>query len=172
MGSRRRVAEVLRTKKWTTTGRVQRAQAPVCRAALVSARRRDCARQRLNRISILRDSQKHTTPSSWHPHWRLSLFSSLSQLFHNSLSFLSISLSLCLYVAQGAGVLRSRLPASLFRALIDGPGLQPSDIRNHTKCVSRALVPTLPVYPPHVCHRQRDWAVSRGSHMQQDMDIS
>ena len=24
----------------------------------------------------------------------------------------------------------------------------------------------------HVCHRQRDWAVSIGSHMQQDMDIS
>ena len=39
-------------------------------------------------------------------------------------------------------------------------------------CVSRALVPTLAVQPPHVCHRQRDWAVSIGSHMQQDVDIS
>ena len=86
--------------------------------------------------------------------------------------FLSFSLSLCLCVAQRAGVLRSHLPASLFRAPVDGPGSQPTDIRNHTKCVSRALVPTLAVYPPHVCHRQRDRAVSMGSHMQQDMGIS
>ena len=33
-------------------------------------------------------------------------------------------------------------------------------------------MPTLAVQPPHVWHRQRDWAVSTGSHMQQDMDIS
>ena len=38
-----------------------------------------------------------------------------------------------------------------------------------TPCVSRALRPTLAVQPPHVCHRQRDGAVSIGSHMQQDM---
>ena len=36
----------------------------------------------------------------------------------------------------------------------------------------RALIPSLALLPPHVCHRQRDWAVSIGSHMQQDMDIS
>ena len=33
-------------------------------------------------------------------------------------------------------------------------------------------MPTVAVQPPHVCHRQRDWAVSIGSHMQQDMDMS
>ena len=33
-------------------------------------------------------------------------------------------------------------------------------------------MPTLAVQPPHVCHHQRDWAVSIGSHMQQDMGIS
>ena len=54
----------------------------------------------------------------------------------------------------------------------DGPGSQPTDIRNHTKCAARALVPTLAVYPWHVCHRQRHWAVSTGSHMHQDMGIS
>ena len=76
--------------------------------------------------------------------------------FSLSLSlFLSLSLSLCLYAAQGVGVLRSRLLASLFRALVDGPGLQPTDMRNHTSCVSRALVPTFAVDPPHVGHRQR-----------------
>ena len=29
-----------------------------------------------------------------------------------------------------------------------------------TLCVSHALMPTLAMQPPHVCHRQRDWAVS------------
>ena len=49
------------TKEGKTTRRVKRAQAPVRRAALVSARRRDCARQRQNRFSILCDSLKYTT---------------------------------------------------------------------------------------------------------------
>ena len=56
----------------------------------------------------------------------------------------------------------------LVRALVDGPGSQPTDIWNHTQCAARALTPR----PPHVCHRQKDWAVSVGSHMQQDMDFS
>ena len=60
----------------------------------------------------------------------------------------------------------------LVRAPVDGPGFPPSDIKDHTQCVVRALVPTLAVCPPHVCHRQRDWAVSLGWHMQQDMGIS
>ena len=68
-------------------------------------------------------------------------------------------------------VLCSLLPTSSFRALVDGPGSQPTDIRNHTKCAVRALHAHLGVYPPHVCHRQRDWAVSIGSYMQQDMGI-
>ena len=58
------------------------------------------------------------------------------------------------------------------RAHVYGPGSQPTDALDHTSCVSRALMPTLAVQPPHVCHRQRDWAVSMSSHMQQDMDIS
>ena len=53
---------------------------------------------------------------------------------------------------EGVGVLRSILPTSSFRALVDGPGSQPTDIRNHTKCVVRALGPTLAVWPPHVCN--------------------
>ena len=75
------------------------------------------------------------------------------------------------HIHMGSGVLRSPLPASLFRAPIDGPGSQPTDALDHTSCASRALMPTL-AQPPHVCHRQKHWAVSRGSHMQQDMDIS
>ena len=49
------------TKEGKTAGRVQRAQAPVRRTALVSARRRDCARQRPNKFTILFNSQKHIT---------------------------------------------------------------------------------------------------------------
>ena len=76
----------------------------MCRAALVSARRRDCARQRLNRISILCDSQKHTTRLlGIHISPCLSLFSSLSQLFHNSLSFF-LSFSLPVRCARGWGL--------------------------------------------------------------------
>ena len=59
----------------------------------------------------------------------------------------------------------------LVRAHIDGPGSQPTDAVDHTSCVSRALMPTSAVQPPHVCHRQRDGAVSISSRMQQDMDI-
>ena len=51
-----------------------------------------------------------------------------------------------------------------------GQARNPSTQRDHTLCVIRALVPTVAVQP-HVCHR-RDWAVSMGSHMQQDMGIS
>ena len=45
-------------------------------------------------------------------------------------------------------------------------------IRPHNACAVRALMPILALHPPHVCHRQRQWAVSIGSHMQQDIDIS
>ena len=60
----------------------------------------------------------------------------------------------------------------LVRADVDGPGSEPTNALDHTTCVSRALMPTLAVHPPHVCHRQRDWAVSTGSHTQLDLDIS
>ena len=34
---------------------------------------------------------------------------------------------------------------------IDEPGFPPTDIRDHTKCAVRALMPTLASSPPHVC---------------------
>ena len=60
----------------------------------------------------------------------------------------------------------------LVRAHVDGPGFPPTDTLDNTLCAIRALVPTLAVQLPHVCHRQRDWAESIGSHMQHDMNIS
>ena len=60
----------------------------------------------------------------------------------------------------------------LVRAHVDGPGVPSTGTVDHTLCVSRALMHTLAALPPHVCHRQRDWAVSIGSHMQQDIDIA
>ena len=74
--------------------------------------------------------------------------------------------------SQGVGVLLSLLPASLFEHVSMGQARNPTDTVEHTLCVSRARTPILAVQPPHVCHRQRDWAVSIGSHMQQDMGIS
>ena len=72
---------------------------------------------------------------------------------------------------QGVGVSHSLLPASLFEHMSMSQARNPPTLGT-TLCVSRALMPTLAVQPPHVCHRQRDWAVSIGLHMQQDMDIS
>ena len=60
----------------------------------------------------------------------------------------------------------------LVRAHVDGPSSQPSDAEDHTLRAARALVPPLALLPPQACHRQRAWAVSVGSHIQQDMDIS
>ena len=71
---------------------------------------------------------------------------------------------------QRVGVSRSLLPTSLFGHLSMGQARNPPTLGT-TLCVSRALMPTLAVKPPHVCHRHKDWAVSMGSHMQQDMDI-
>ena len=65
-----------------------------------------------------------------------------------------------------------RCPRPCFEHLSMGRGSQPTDALDHTSCASRALMPTLAVQPPHVCHRQRDWAASIGSHMQQDIDIA
>ena len=70
-------------------------------------------------------------------------------------------------LGQPAHPLFSPLPSHRSR-----PGSQPTDPERHTSCVSQALVPTLADSPPHVCHRQRDGAVSIDSHMQQDMGIS
>ena len=60
----------------------------------------------------------------------------------------------------------------LVRALVGTPGSHPTDTVDHTQRVVRALVPALAVRPPHLCHRQRDGAISISSHKQQDMDIS
>ena len=61
----------------------------------------------------------------------------------------------------------------LVGAHVDGRGFPPTDIEDHTSCVPCSHG-TLTAYPPHMCHRQRDWAVTIGigSHMQQDMGIS
>ena len=37
--------------------------------------------------------------------------------------------------------------------------------------LSRALMPTLAVKPPHVCHRQRDWAVFIGTSRRSDPSV-
>ena len=67
---------------------------------------------------------------------------------------------------RGLRVTRARFPA---RTPIDGPGSQPTNVQDRTLCVVRALMPTLTAQ--HVCHRQEDWAISKSSHMQQDMDM-
>ena len=41
----------------------------------------------------------------------------------------------------------------LVRALVDGPGSQPTDTMDHIKCVVRAPVAMVAVSLPHVCHR-------------------
>ena len=40
----------------------------------------------------------------------------------------------------------------LVRALVDGRGSQPTDTKDHIKCVVRALVAIVAVSLPHVCH--------------------
>ena len=69
----------------------------------------------------------------------------------------------CLFVSttRGRG-LTCTSPLILVRAHIDEPGCPSTDTMDHTLCVVRALVPTLAVQPPHVCHRratgQSPWA--------------
>ena len=67
---------------------------------------------------------------------------------------------------RGLTFTAARVPV---QAHVDGPGSQHTGAEDHTSCVSRALVPTFAVLPPHVCRRQKIRAVSVGSHMQQDM---
>ena len=73
---------------------------------------------------------------------------------------------------QGVGVSHSLLPASLFEHLSMGQARSRPTQEDHILCAVRALMPQSALFPPHVCHRQRDGAVSMGSHMQQDMGIS
>ena len=103
---------------------------------------------------------------------RMLLFSCSSIAYVSLLSFsLPRSLSLCLSVFTRGRGLTFTSAHVLVRALVDGPSFPPTDKVDCTPMRSCALMPTLAVRPPHVCHRQRDWAVSIGSHMQLDMDI-
>ena len=61
----------------------------------------------------------------------------------------------CVLFTQGVGVLLSLLPTSLCRARVDGPVCPPTDTKDHTNL--KSVPPNLAVWPPHVCHRQRDW---------------
>ena len=72
----------------------------------------------------------------------------------------TVSLTDLVFFCLGPVCLTFTSARVLVRALVDGPGLQPTDIGNHTQCAARALTPTLSLRPPHVCHRQKDWAVS------------
>ena len=74
-------------------------------------------------------------------------------------------------LSQRCGGLTFIFAHILVRALVGGPGSQPTDTVDNTQSVVRALTPTLAVQQPHVCHRQRDGTVSIGSHMQH-MEIS
>ena len=101
----------------------------------------------------------------------LSLVCCLSSGIYRVSCILSFSFFLFLFAcrfAKGRG-LTFTVARVLVRAHVDGLSSQPSDAEDHTLRAARALVPPLALVPPQVCHRQRDWAVSVGSHMQQDM---
>ena len=84
-----------------------------------------------------------------------------------SVCVLVLSLPCCLFTkCRGLTFTSARV---LVRAPIDGPGSQPIDVQDRTLRVVRALMPTLAAQPPHVCHGQKDWAVSTSSHMLQDV---
>ena len=113
----------------------------------------------------------------WNPRWADgSVFSEKPPLSF-FLSFCVVSFSLSPSLSLPVRCARSRgltftSASVLVRASIDGPGLQPTDMRDHTKCVVRALRPTLAPSPRHVCHRQETGLSPQARHMQQDMGIS
>ena len=81
------------------------------------------------------------------------------------LVFLFLFLIHCLCAcqcSQGVGLTVTSAHV-LVRAHVDGPRFPPTDTVHHTLCAFS---------PPQLCHCQRDWAVSIGWHMQQDIDIS
>ena len=61
--------------------------------------------------------------------------------------------SACLFAHKEVGVIRSLLPTPLFEHMSMGQA-RPTDTLDHTVCAIRALMPTLVVQVPHVCHRQ------------------
>ena len=91
------------------------------------------------------DSHKQTTPPS--------KSRKKTGCGHPGFLYLSLLAPSCSF-SLPVGVLRSLLPATMFRALVDEPGFPPTDKIDHTECAVRALMPTLASSPPHVCHRQ------------------
>ena len=84
-----------------------------------------------------------------------------------SVCVLVLSLSCCLFT-EGRGLTFTSARV-LVRAPIDGPGSQPIDVQDRTLRVVRALMPSFAAQPSHVCHGQKDWAISTSSHMLQDV---
>ena len=72
-----------------------------------------------------------------------------------------------LFCSQGSGALRSHLPASMFRARIDGPDSEPTDTLDHT---NRRVV-QCPDGATGMCVIVEGLELSIGSHMQQDLDF-
>ena len=84
---------------------------------------------------------------------------------------LFLSPSLCLFhLHKGSGSYVHLCPRPCFDHASMG------QTRNPTQRTTQVRTPCsgahIGLQPPHVCHRQRDWAVSVGSHMQQNMGIS
>ena len=80
-------------------------------------------------------------------------------------------LSWCLFVRKGSGVLRSLLPASLFREPIDGPSVLPTDSSDHTTLRAPFSHAHIGPIATACVSSPRDWAVSTSSHMQQGIII-
>ena len=70
---------------------------------------------------------------------------------------------LAVHFHQSVGILRSFSPMS---------PLPPTDAKHYTLCVVRALTPPFGRAASACVSSPRDWIVSVGSHMQQDMDMS
>ena len=102
-----------------------------------------------------------------------SCFLSLSLLPFLSLLVFSLSLSVSLRVCctRGRGLAFSSARVRV-RAHVDGPGHPPTDAGDHTLCEIRALMPSIGLIAPACVSSPRDWAVSEGSHMEQNTVIT
>ena len=99
-------------------------------------------------------------------------FVSLLSHFCTLFAILSISFPLPVHFHKGS---RShvyfcpRLCSITYRWAEDTP---PTDAEDKTLCVARALMPLLGLVATACMSSPRDWAVSVGSHMQQDVEMS
>ena len=93
-------------------------------------------------------------------------------LFSTLFTTLPLSFSLPVYLHKGSRGLTFTSARVLVSSTNRWPRLATHRRRGPRKCVLCAQVPALAVQPPHVCHRQRDSALSVGSHMPQDMGVS